>query len=144
MFARSCHSKQSNPFSPRVFFHPCPAYPPITQASRFVFRDLYLWLSEISRHNHMSTRRRACPSPCGRRCAASARPGLVGAREHRIHPASPQNPGMVETLWNLPIRSIYLFRLLAGCRSREGLSVTLSDAYEYGSKLAYVITPSTN
>jgi len=76
----------------------------------------------------------AHPSPCGRRCAASARPGR----------ARPQNPGMVETLPNLPIGSIYLFRLLAGCRSREGLSVPLSDAYEYGSKLAYVITPSTN
>jgi hypothetical protein len=51
---------------------------------------------------------------------------------------------MVEILPNLPIGSIYLFRLLAGCRSREGLSVPLSDAYEYGSKLSYVITSSTN
>jgi hypothetical protein len=57
----------------------------------------------------------------------------------RIHPARTQNPDMVETVPNPPIGSIYLSRFLAGCSSRR-----LSDAYEYGSKLTYVITPSTN
>jgi hypothetical protein len=37
----------------------------------------------------------------------------------RIHPARMQNPGMVETVPNPPIGSIYLFRLLVGCSSRR-------------------------